>query len=546
LQNRPEQQNERLTFLGVGLSFHLLYNLFMQTNYNKQDQCTVYECHGQLVFALNSQKILPENAPVRLASAQLEELDYRKLYRTYSSRGRKSAVEPRVMFKVIVYGYLCGIYSSRKLEEACRYRVDFMWLLEGQKAPDHTTIARFRTGRCREAIEDLFYQFVRKLEEMGETDHRAVFIDGTKMESRAGRYTFVWRKSVEKHLAKVKAQVERSTGFTSTQELRAWLEEFAQNITFVHRSGRRKSPGQKEWERLSELLERWEQYENMLSTMGEGRNSYSKTDEDATFMRLKEDHMRNGQLKPAYNVQIGVNSEYITGIELFFDRNDVRTLQPFLKKLEQFHHARYEEVVADAGYESLENYLYLDSTGQICYIKPTNYEQRRSKKFKKQVGRVENMEYDQEEDCFICAQGRRLFLRRECTEVQDGQLVSTAWYCCENCDGCPCRSQCCRAKDPTKPKEIALKKTFWEKRATATENITTPRGIHLRLCRSIQAEGAFALLKNDFGFRRFLTTGKANVRTEMFFLALAFNLKKLWMKREHGRLQTRVSEKMTA
>ena len=110
----------------------------------------------------------------------------------------------------------------------------------------------------------------------------------------------------------------------------------------------------------------------------------------------------------------------------------------------------------------------------------------------------------------------------------------------------PCRPQCCRAKDPTKPKEIVLKKTFWEKRAAATENITTPRGIHLRLCRSIQAEGAFALLKNDFGFRRFLTTGKTNVRTEMFFLALAFNLKKLWMKREHGRLQTRASEKMTA
>ena len=159
-----------------------------------------------------------------------------------------------------------------------------------------------------------------------------VFIDGTKIESRAGRYTFVWRKSVEKHLAKVKAQVERSTGFTSTQELRAWLEEFAQNITFVHRSGRRKSPGQKEWERLSELLERWEQYENMLSIMGEGRNSYSKTDEDATFMRLKEDHMRNGQLKPAYNVQIGVNSEYITGIELFFDRNDVENASAVFKE----------------------------------------------------------------------------------------------------------------------------------------------------------------------------------------------------------------------
>mgnify|MGYP001851960287 FL=1 len=143
--------------MGVGLSLRLLYNSLVKTNHKKQDQCDVYECHSQLVIALNSQKILPENAPVRLASAQLEELDYRKLYCAYSSKGGKSAVEPRMMFKVIVYGYLCGIYSSRKLEEVCRYRVDFMWLLEDQKAPDHATIARFRTGRRREAIEELFY-----------------------------------------------------------------------------------------------------------------------------------------------------------------------------------------------------------------------------------------------------------------------------------------------------------------------------------------------------------------------------------------------------
>ena len=169
-----------------------------------QDQCIVYEREGQLVLALNSQIMIPENAPVRLLSAQLEELDYEKLYRAYSPRGRKSAADPRVLFKVLVHGYLCGIYSSRKLEEACRYRVDFMWLLGEENVPDHTTFARFRTGRCREAVEDLFYQFVAKLEHMGETDHRAVFIDGTKLESRAGRYTFVWRKSVEKQLAKVK------------------------------------------------------------------------------------------------------------------------------------------------------------------------------------------------------------------------------------------------------------------------------------------------------------------------------------------------------
>ena len=466
----------------------------------KQDQCNVYERRGQLVLALNCEKMIPENAPVRLVSAVLEELDYERLYRAYSPRGRKSAADPQVLFEVMVYGYLCGIYSSRKLEEACRYRVDFMWLLGDEKAPDHSTLARFRTGRCREALEGLFYQLVKRLEAMGETDHRTVFVDGTKLESRAGRYTFVWRKSLK----------------------------------------------QKDWERLSGLLERWEGYETQLSTMGEGRNSYAKTDEDATFMRMKEDHMRNGQLKPGYNVQIAVNSEYITGIEAFSDRNDVRTLRPFLRRLEKFQQARYEEVVADAGYESLDNYLYLDSTGQTCLIKPANYDQKKRKKFQKQIGRIENMAYDPEEDCFTCAQGRKLSLCREYTEEKDSRFVTTAWYRCENCAGCPCRSLCCRAKDPEQPKQLCLQKTFWEKRAETTQRITSQRGIHLRLCRSIQVEGAFALLKNDFGFRRFLTRGRANIRAELFLLAMAFDLKKLWMKREHGRLQTRVSEKMTA
>ena len=490
--------------------------------------------------------MIPEDAPVRLVSAVLEELNYEELYRAYSPRGRKSAAEPRAMFEVLVYGGLNELYSSRKIEDACRYRVDFMWLLGDAKVPDHTTIARFRTGRCREALEDLFYQLVEKLEAMGETDHRAVFVDGTKLESRAGRYTFVWRKNVEKHLARVKEQVYKETGLTSPASLQAHLEDLAVGIEFVHGSGRRKSEGQRTWEKLSALLERWRGYETQLSPMGKGRNSYAKTDEDATFMRMKEDHMRNGQLKPGYNVQIAVNSEYITGIEAFSERSDVKTLIPFLRRLEGFHQARYEEVVADAGYESLENYLYLDSTGQTCFIKPTNYDQKRTKKFQKQVGRIENMNYDPEEDCFTCVQGRKLTLRRESTEEKGGQFVSTAWYRCENCAGCPSRSQCCRAKDPEQPKELCLQKTFWEKRAQTTQRMTSPRGIQLRLCRSIQVEGAFALLKNDFGFRRFLTRGRANIRAELFVLAIAFDLKKLWMKRQHGRLQTRMSEKMTA
>ena len=280
-------------------------------NPKQQDQYKISEGNNQLVLVLNSEILLPEDAPVRMTSAQLEELDYRKLYEAYSSKGRKSVIDPRVMFKVMAYGYQCGIYSSRKLEEACKYRVDFMWLLENGKAPDHSTFSRFRTGRCAEAVEDLFYQYIHLLEKQNEIDHKSVFIDGTKIESRAGRYTFNWRGTAEKNLAKTKQKVLEQTGCDTLRELEMLLSSKAEGIAFVSGKGKHKTEEQREWESINHLCEQWRKYEEQLAIMGEDRNSYSKTDHDATFMRMKEDHMRNGQLKPAYNVQIAVNSEYI-------------------------------------------------------------------------------------------------------------------------------------------------------------------------------------------------------------------------------------------
>ena len=163
----------------------------------KQNQCNVYERNGQLVFTLNSEIVLPKDAPVRLLSAQLEELDYEKLYRAYSPKGRKSAADPRVLFKVLVHGYLCGIYSSRKLEEACRYRVDFMWLLEDSKAPDHATLARLRTGRCREVVEDLFYQFVNRLDRWAKQTTKRYSSTGQKSRVEPGGIVCVAEKRRE-------------------------------------------------------------------------------------------------------------------------------------------------------------------------------------------------------------------------------------------------------------------------------------------------------------------------------------------------------------
>ena len=514
----------------------------LMRNKTQQDQYKVSEENNQLVLILNSEILLSEDAPVRVTSAQLEELDYRKLYEAYSSRGRKSVTDPRVLFKVMAYGYQCGIYSTRKLEEACKYRVDFMWLLENGKAPDHSTLSRFRTGRCAEAVEDLFCQYVQFLEKQGEVDHKSVFIDGTKIESRAGRYTFNWRGTAEKNLAKTKQKVLEQTGCKTLDALESLLSVKAEGIAFVSGKGKHKTEQQREWESINHLCEQWRKYEEQLTIMGEDRNSYSKTDHDATFMRMKEDHMRNGQLKPAYNVQIGVNSEYITGIDVFSNRTDVGTLIPFLHKLEMAHQQRYEEVVADAGYESEDNYLYLEANGQMSFIKPSNYEAQKTKKYRSQLGRIENMKYDKDEDCFICAEGRKLYCRKVSTEVKNGIPVTRAWYRCESCQNCPQREKCCRKQDINAPKEVIMKETFWERRQQSLKNITSERGIQLRMNRSIQVEGAFGLIKNDFGFRRFLTTGKKNVRIELLFLALGYNLKKRWMKQQKRRLETHYSE----
>lgn len=487
---------------------------------------------------------IPMDDPVRLLIAQLEELDYRELYRAYSPRGRKSAAEPRIIFEVLVYGYMCGIYSTRKLEEACRKRVDFMWLLQGEPVPDYSTFARFRSGRTRDAIEDLFYQYVRKLEDMGETNHNEVFIDGTKIESAANRYTFVWRKTTEKHLNKVKEQVHQEfinreiAGNVTLKKLRLLVESEKSGIKFVYGTGKRKSPEQRSWEKLNGLLTKWEDYEKKLFTMGNTRNSYSKTDPDATFMHMKEDHMRNGQLKPGYNVQIAVNSEYITGVAAFPNRTDSGTLQPFLKRMEQRHGKKYRDVTADAGYESLDNYLYLEENGQISFIKPINYEAQKTKKFKSQIGRRENMRYDEQEDCYLCAAGRKLNFRRECTTInRQGRFHTMAYYRCENCTDCPHRQACCKAKDDA-PKEMKVSTELLRLSEQSRRNITSSRGILLRINRSIQVEGAFGVLKHDRNFKRFLMRGRTNISTELYLLCFGYNLRKLWAKCNTGRLQT--------
>ena len=305
-------------------------------------------------------------------------------------------------------------------------------------------------------------------------------------------------------------------------------------LTFAQGSGKRKTQLQKDIELLEELLNKKAEYFSHLGKLG-SRNSYSKTDIDATFMHMKEDYMRNGQLKPGYNIQIGVESEYIVGIGAFSNRSDVNTLIPFLNRIKSHTRRLFERIIADAGYESSENYLYLEENGQECFIKPTNYEISKKKTYKTNPYSVENMAYNAAKDEYTCPDGRKLKFKRErTTTTENGYTVSTRYYSNDKCGRCPHREKCHSSKAGYRT--VRVNQILNEYRPKVLEALTSEEGALLRMNRSIQVEGVFGVLKEDYGFRRFLTRGKKNVETQFFLLAFALNIEKLCNREKKGRI----------
>lgn len=499
---------------------------------------------------IDVEAFVPENDSVRLLCQVMERVDYMALSEAYATIGRKPAVPPDILFKILVYACMNNIYSTRKIERACRRDVNFLWLLQGRKAPDHNTIARFRTGRVASAIDNLFSQVVKRLSQQDSIEYKNVFIDGTKIEANANKYSFVWKKATSKHQDKLynkslKLLEEINTSFatnytlpnnkieiTNMIEILNFLnnKKLNQNIEFVSGKGRRKSQLQKYIEAVQEIIEKQKKYDEYTKTFG-GRNSFSKTDKDATFMKMKDDHMRNAQLKPGYNIQIAVESEYIVGVDVSSERSDQLTLIPFLKSLENNLQRKFSNIVADAGYESEENYVYLEENNQISFIKPQNYEIMKKSSFRKNIGKRENMKYDEKLDEYTCYNGQKLKPAGTKTRAsKSGYKSEVAIYQCDDCSQCPYKSMCTRASGS---KKIEVSKIFAQKRQLSLANISSPEGVLLRVNRSIQVEGAFGVLKEDYGFRRFYTRGRKNVRNEFMLLSLGYNINKL-----HNRIQT--------
>lgn len=498
-----------------------------------------------------AEKIIPANDSVRLLDEIIDSLDLNRLYETYSKTGRKCATKPATLLKIVVYAYMQGIYSSRDIESACKRDINFMWLLGGKKAPNHFEIARFRSLRLNECGDKLFYQLVKKLVAFGEIKFEHLFVDGTKIEANANKYSFVWKKSTTKYEARLIEKLEKlhmelcakyMTASTTADDLLKYLKSKISE-PFVYGRGKRKSELQKDIEQLEEMLQRKAKYESYQATF-DGRNSFSKTDPDATFMHLKEDHMRNAQLKPAYNLQLAVEGEYITGLDISSERSDQLTLIPLLEKMESNLECSYGDVTADAGYESEENYTYFENKGQDCYIKPQNYERSKTRKFKNNMALRENMQYDADKDEYTCQNGKKLKAVYTGTrKSKSGYESEITYYECESCEGCPHKKSCTRAKGNRK---ISLSKKFLEQRKKSLDNITSPMGVLLRTNRSIQSEGAFGVIKGNYKFRQFLLRGKKKVSTEITLLAIAYNINKYHSKIQNNRTGSLLHGKLSA
>lgn len=315
-----------------------------------------------------------------------------------------------------------------------------------------------------------------------------------------------------------------------------------EGIEFVQGKGKYKPEIQKLYEELEECGTRLMGYKDCFEIMGKDRNSYSKTDLEATFMRMKEDHMLNGQLKPAYNVQIAVENYFIMHGYVSNDRTDYNTLIPVLEKHRKaFGENCLKEVTADSGYCSEKNLLYLKRNGITSYIKLQDHEKRKSRAYQEDIGKYSNMKYEvfEDEHYYVCHDGRELRHIRTEKKEQDGYTQTIEVYGCADCSGCEHKSKCLyryKEEKPDREKVMKINERWEELKEESNRNIQSEKGILNRQIRSIQTEGHFGDIKENENFRRFHYRSAEKVYKEFMLYAIGRNINK-YHRFLHGEIQ---------
>ena len=495
-------------------------------SYNPNDNLLLPPCLGDY---------LPKNHPARVVSAIIDKLDISEIESGYAGGGT-SSYNPRMLLKVIVYAYLTNTYSGRRMEKLLVENIAYMWL-SGMQTPDFRTINIFRSKRLADKFDGIFTQIVLLLHDENLVSLKVQYIDGTKIESVANKYTFVWKGSTEKNKAKLEANVkevlkaaEAALAMENAEEQQELSsEEMTKRADRILKKMDEDGISDKKLRKTvdkvkSESAPKMKEYEDKLDILGD-RNSYSKTDPDATFMRMKEDAMNNGQTKPGYNVQISTEGQFITNYGIFWRPNDQGTLIPFLTSFKDRYGRQSEEVCADSGYGSEQNYAHMFGNGIAPYVKYNMFHAEDHKKYRDDPFLPSNMFYNKEKDYYVCPMGRHMgHINDKTLKTELGYMSVISMYRTESCEGCPLRGMCHKGNAPYR--EIAVNHQANEYKAEAKRLLSSERGLYHRSNRPIEPEAVFGDIKQNHGFKRFRLKSNTKVKVEFGLVALAHNLRK--------------------
>lgn len=505
----------------------------MKTSRNK---VVFKDYHPNQLYLLppSLEDMIQRNHPVRVVNQVVDSINVDALLNQYKGGGT-SSYHPRMLLKVLIYSYLCNIFSSRKMESALKENVHLMWL-SGMNQPDHNTLNRFRSDRLKDVLKEIFGQVVLLLVESGHVSLKEVYIDGTKIESKANRYTFVWGNSIKTNKAKMSEQLKELWDYTQEVAKEELInpetvdfkeidhQKVQQTIAQIDHALADKKVDKKVKQKLGYARKHWPEnltkYQEQEQILGK-RNSYSKTDPDATFMRMKEDHMRNGQLKPGYNVQISTNNQYIVNYSHHPNPTDTTTLPSHLEQFKALYNQYPQVAVADAGYGSEENYQTLEDNKIEAYVK-YNYFDKHQRKNKNSLNG--NLFYNPTKNCYYCPMGQPMhFIGTTEKITENGFKQQISRYQAINCEGCPLRGACHKSK---KNRILEVNHNLNRLKAQASELLKSEQGLYHRSKRGVDVEPVFANIKFNKGFKRFNLKGINKTEIEMGLLAIAHNLAK--------------------
>lgn len=500
---------------------------------NSQSQLTI--------FPLNIGQLIGENHLVRVISDFVDQLSINTLISPFEKEGKPS-YHPVMMMKVLLYSYSTKLFSSRKIERALLQDVTYMWL-SGMKTPDHNTINRFRSFYFKEILDDVFCELLDFLHEHGYIKFETYFVDGTKIETDANKFFYVWKKNTQRYKEQLKKKVNglieeiallnedenKVYGHKSLEELgkansidSEKLKEVVKGLNDKLESkkkGKTKRAMASRVKKLGEAAEKLEKYEKQEDILG-GRNSYSKTDKDATFMRMKND-----ELKPSYNPQVSTENQFVVNYTVSQNAADTAAFSEHLEKIET-RGKEYlpDNYVGDAGYGSEENYNNLEEFEINNYLKYNSFHAD-IKGSNKNPFHKDNMQYNKEKDCFICPSGRQLIFKKDDVQITDrGYQSKVRIYESVSCEGCPLKGKCTKAKGN---RTIHVRSQLEEYKKQARANLESETGIEFRKRRGPEVETFFGDLKMNQGYRRFRLRGRDKVHLELGWLCITYNLRKL-------------------